>query len=287
MLLHWDNTDVPALTLGGHPLPFATQVRYLGVLLESDLNWMPHITSRIKSGRATLLRCNGVQGKLYGSSINMLLWFFEHVIMPHVAHGSFLYHTLLHTPKLFRSLQSLARVAYLQVSRARIHTLIAGFQMALGSMPPAHRLIFNNLRTWVRLNNYHTAPEKDQTLPPHLQVLFDDFINTGSTGAGYVFMRGADVLHESWLTLCHTKTIFQPEVMAITASLQSLPDLITEGKIPAGSSITIKVRSRPYLLLLSTPKQSSNALIPYERHLPTMKFAWNGSRPTTETRAMK
>jgi hypothetical protein len=287
--LHWnDEVDAPALTLDGQPLRIVTQVRYLGVLLEQDLNWMPHITARIKSGRATLLRYNSVQGKLYGSSINTLLWFFEHVIMPHVAHSSFLYHDLLHCPKVFRSLQSLARMAYLQVSPARIHTPIASFQMALGSMPPAYRLIFNNLRTWIRLNNYKTAPEKDAILPPHLKVLFDNFINTGlagcnldampkqpnsalinvtileewthlqlpasdvqiytdgsksdkamqwGTGAGYVFIQGPTVLHESWLTLCHTKTIFQAKVMAITIYSDSQSAL----KALSATSITSKM----------------------------------------------
>jgi hypothetical protein len=54
--------------------------------------------------------------------------------------------------------------------------------MALGSMPPAHRLIFLNLRTWLRLNNFQTAPDNSVLPPPHLQTLYDDFINTGLAG---------------------------------------------------------------------------------------------------------
>jgi retron-type reverse transcriptase len=180
MVLHGSQEDdIPPPTLYDHPLSKVTQVRYLGVLLEQDLNWMPHITSRLKSGKEILLRCNSVQGKLYGSSINMLLWFLNQVILPHVSHGSFLYHNQLSTPTIFKRFQSLARLAYLQTSPARINTPIAGFQMAFGTMPPTHRIIFENLRTWLRLNNFQPRPHPDCILPPHLQALYDDYSRTG------------------------------------------------------------------------------------------------------------
>jgi hypothetical protein len=161
------------------PLPVVTQVRYLGVLLEQDLNWMPHITALNRDGPpfcvATVSRVNSMvpPSTCFCGSLNM---------SPCRTLPTTALCTTTSYIELFRSLQSLARVAYLQVSPARIHTPIAGFQMALGSMPPAYCLIFNNLRTWIRLNNYKTAPDKDTTLHPHLQVLFDDFINTGLAG---------------------------------------------------------------------------------------------------------
>jgi ribonuclease HI len=80
-------------------------------------------------------------------------------------------------------------------------------------------------------------------------------------GAGYVFMRGREVIHESWPTLCHTKTVFQAEVLAITACLLALPHLVTSGKIPPYASISIFSDSQSALRSLVSLYVSSKTVL--------------------------
>jgi ribonuclease HI len=66
-------------------------------------------------------------------------------------------------------------------------------------------------------------------------------------------MQGDLQIHQSWLTLCHTKTVLQ-------ASLLSLPHLVTAGKIPPDASITILSDSQSALKALTNPYVSSKTV---------------------------
>jgi hypothetical protein len=144
-------------------------------------------------------------------------------------------------------------------------------QIILGIMPLAIRARYNNLVAWLRINNSQTTPPPGVVLPPHLQDIYDDFVQTGlahcsldaipktpshatlnvdisdgiekehhytdisiytdrskinepdqwGTGAGYVIMSKNVVLVNSHVTLCHTKTVFQSEIIAIQLSLKA------------------------------------------------------------------
>jgi hypothetical protein len=173
--------DDPTLYLYDTPLKIVYSFLYLGTIVNSELSWKENFDKRIKSGRKILTRFTAAAGKKWGPSVEMQLWLLNFIIMQHVGFGSFLFHNFLKTPYAFQKLQSLARVAYLHTSPARIHTPIAGFQMILGQMPPVFRLHCNNLMTWLRLNNYKTVPENFAILPQHLKDIYEDFKTTGLT----------------------------------------------------------------------------------------------------------
>ncbi len=153
--------------------------------------------------------------------------------------------------------------------------------MIYGHMPPAIRLFYNNLMTWIRLNNYRTVPDNVAVLPKHLKDIYNDFKTTGlahcmldeiakesndlilditisdrmshekldleikiytdgsksdeegkwGTGAGFAIQRQNRTILGKWITLCHTKTVFMAEVIAITQSLNALMEKVTEGVI--------------------------------------------------------
>ncbi len=88
------------------------------------------------------------------------------------------------------------------------------------------------------------------------------------TGAGYVIMKGADTVYQSWITICHTKTVFQAEVIAITSSLLSLSPSGHIGQdpphptLPSSSSPIARVRSAHWSPRLFPQKPSGNASKP-------------------------
>ncbi len=70
-------------------------------------------------------------------------------------------------------------VAYLHTSPIRIHSPIAGLRVLLRDMPPSISMQYNNLMTWIKLNNYQTVPPENVDWPGHMHDLYDDFKQTG------------------------------------------------------------------------------------------------------------
>ncbi len=298
-----DPSIYPPLTLSQSTLPVSNTFRYLGLVLTRDLSWKTNLESKIKSGKATMIRVCRTFGKFWGPIAKMIKWHLEQVIFPNVMYGSHAYHKLLTTPHFFTKLQQLSRIALLQTSPCRTHTPIAGMQIILGVMPLAIRARYNNLAAWLRLNNYQTTPPPGVILPPHLQAIYDDFVKTGlahcdldalprtpnphilnieigegveleshhrndigiytdgakfdepeqwGTGAGYVIMSHQEVIINSHITLCQTKTVFQAEVIAIQHSLRTFLHFVSTGRIAHNASITLFTDSQSSLKALSS-----------------------------------
>jgi ribonuclease HI len=101
--------------------------------------------------------------------------------------------------------------------------------------------------------------------PSDLQLYTDgsktDRPGKWGTGAGYVVMRGMEVVQERWVTLCHTKTVFQAEVMAITVGIRSIMTLISSGDVAPVASIVVYSDSQSALKALAAPIVSSRTVL--------------------------
>jgi ribonuclease HI len=80
-----------------------------------------------------------------------------------------------------------------------------------------------------------------------------DKVGEWGTGAGFVIRHHNQTIMGKWITLCHTKTVFMAEVIAITQSLRTLQDKVAEGIIPLGTTITIFTDSQSSLKALASP----------------------------------
>jgi ribonuclease HI len=100
------------------------------------------------------------------------------------------------------------------------------------------------------------------------------------TGAGFVIRTQNQTINGKWTTLCHTKTAFMAEVIAITQSLKSLEDKVQEGTISRTATITVYKDSQSSLKALASPyilsktiKECLQTIKDISANL-TIKLAW-------------
>ena len=48
--------NLPKLMINGHEIPYATEVKYLGMTFTQNLSWTPHIKDKIKSSKGMLVK---------------------------------------------------------------------------------------------------------------------------------------------------------------------------------------------------------------------------------------
>ena len=68
------------LKIRGKELPLEKTVKYLGVLLDYELTWRPHIVEKTKKAKGLLFKCLQVVGKNWGPSPHMMRWLWTGVV---------------------------------------------------------------------------------------------------------------------------------------------------------------------------------------------------------------
>ena len=70
------------LTMFGTELKEASEVKYLGVILDSKLSWAAHINRVCKKFTITLWLCRKAVGPKWGLTPKAMLWILEAVLLP-------------------------------------------------------------------------------------------------------------------------------------------------------------------------------------------------------------
>jgi hypothetical protein len=79
--------DLRSLTLHGKKLKMLGEVKYLGVILDTKLNWNQHLQKIIRKAQTTFVVVRRMCGKKWGLSPNMVPWLYTRVITPSILHA--------------------------------------------------------------------------------------------------------------------------------------------------------------------------------------------------------
>jgi Reverse transcriptase (RNA-dependent DNA polymerase) len=69
-------------TLFGREIELQNQVKYLGVILDSKLNWISHIDHRLRKTTIALWQCWRAIGKTWGLKPKVVYWIYTSVVRP-------------------------------------------------------------------------------------------------------------------------------------------------------------------------------------------------------------
>ena len=70
------------LTLSGTEIPYVTEMKYLGVTIDSNLSWKAHITNRINKAKRDLLLAKRLIANTWGLTPDRMLWVYEGIVRP-------------------------------------------------------------------------------------------------------------------------------------------------------------------------------------------------------------
>lgn len=126
--------------INGISIKIVNQVKYLGIILDSKLSWIPNIESRIEKATIALWQCRKAYGKSWGLSPKVIHWLYTSVIRPILMYGSFLWNHLCNKRRIQDKLNKFQRLACKAITGAWYSTPLAALETML-NLTPLHILI--------------------------------------------------------------------------------------------------------------------------------------------------
>lgn len=81
----------PKLTMYGTEIDYSKEAKYLGVTLDSNLNWSTHIENKIKSTKRIMMMARNALAHTWGPHPRFMHWLYTAVIRPRITYGSFVW----------------------------------------------------------------------------------------------------------------------------------------------------------------------------------------------------
>lgn len=127
-------------TFFGEILKFSTEVKYLGVTLDSGLNWNRHVDKVLQRATNALWICRRFSGKTWGMSPKISLWLYKAIVRPMVAYGAVAWWTKTTQITCRAKLSKLQRLACTSITGAMASTPTMAIE-ALLNLSPLHIFI--------------------------------------------------------------------------------------------------------------------------------------------------
>ena len=99
------------LTMNGQRLEYASEVRYLGVILDKKLHWKSHISQKIEKARKLLYKLRSITSRDWGPSHFLMKWAYTGIIRPMLTYGAFVWGHEISSSYINSKLEVLNRLA--------------------------------------------------------------------------------------------------------------------------------------------------------------------------------
>jgi hypothetical protein len=107
------------------------EVKYLGVILDSKLNWSQHLQKIIRKAQITFVVVRCMYGKRWGLRPNMVHWLYTRVIRPSIIYAAFVWWPRVKQKTTKIQLGRIQRIACLAIIGAMILTPTAAMEVLL------------------------------------------------------------------------------------------------------------------------------------------------------------
>ena len=145
------NLDKP-LTLRGNTVHLIKEVKYLGITLDSKLQWKPHIESACNKAIRNLHHIRSSCNKTWGLKPAYTQWIYEQVVIPALSYGSIAWSHLIETkPWITDLLTHVQRSALLLITGAMLKTPTAHLEVITNLLPLDIRIRKAAIKTYLRL----------------------------------------------------------------------------------------------------------------------------------------
>jgi hypothetical protein len=123
------------LILCGKELKMLDEVKYLGVTLDSKLNWNQHLQTIIREAQTTFAVVRRICGKKWGLRPNVVHWLYTRVIRPSTLHGALVWWPNVTQKTTKTQLGRIQRMTCLAIMGAMKSTATAAMEILLNLTP--------------------------------------------------------------------------------------------------------------------------------------------------------
>ena len=74
----------PNLILNGEEIPFVDSFKYLGVKIDNNLTWRPHITNRLSKAKRDLMTAKRLVTNMWGLTPERMAWLYQSIVRPSI-----------------------------------------------------------------------------------------------------------------------------------------------------------------------------------------------------------
>jgi hypothetical protein len=124
------------LTLSGHTLQLTTEVKYLGLILDTGLTWKAQLKNVMNKTYRAFWTCKSTFGKTQGLKLRVVLCIYTMVIRLVLSYGSVVWCQRVRYNVSKTELRKLERSAHLAIKGAMKKTPTAAMEALLGLLPP-------------------------------------------------------------------------------------------------------------------------------------------------------
>ena len=128
---------IRTLKFYGRDLSLVHQVKHLGVLLDSKLNWGPHLEFRTKKACRILGQSRRAIGNMWGLGSKQCLFIYKMLVKPYFLYGSVVWWKKTEQVSAKAMMSHLQRLACLSTTGALRSTPTAALELITG-LPPLH-----------------------------------------------------------------------------------------------------------------------------------------------------
>lgn len=130
-------SGIRPLRLFGSEINVSSQVKYLGVILDSKLSWTAHIEFRVKKACMAFGQCRRTIGKTWGLKPKYIKWIYTTIVRPILAYGCLVWWQKGEVRTVQTKLSHLQRMCLMALSGAYSTTPTAALE-ALFDVAPLH-----------------------------------------------------------------------------------------------------------------------------------------------------
>lgn len=122
------------LVLKGEQLVYKEEIKHLGLIIDSRLNWKANLKYRVAKAKKNMLLARILVGKNWGLSFQKCLWIYLSIVRPMISYGCIVWSHSLSSGSIL-TLRRIQRLAILMMTQCMRSTPTEGAEAVLGLMP--------------------------------------------------------------------------------------------------------------------------------------------------------
>jgi len=143
--------DLPKLYMNDCVLNYVDETRYLGIIIDKNLNYKSHLNNIIQKSKRTLMTLKSVIGNNWGLTPKNAHWAYTTIVRPMINYGSVVWG---HKAEInINNLERLQRLACLLIAPVMKTTPTKGLEVIYNLVPLDLHCLQSGLNAWMRIRN--------------------------------------------------------------------------------------------------------------------------------------
>jgi ribonuclease HI len=128
-------SDLVAFNIFNEKIPFGEETKYLGVIIDSKLNWNSHLQYVKDKAIRSFWMCKKLVGNNWGLQPRIIHWMYMQIIVPRITYGSIVWWKKAQQANAIKTLNTLQRMALLAITGAFKSSPSASLEVMLDIRP--------------------------------------------------------------------------------------------------------------------------------------------------------